>query len=148
MNRVVTMRGFLIATLTAMAWTSAAVAQDAPVTTAPPAPASANTAEAPVMNCSTGPLEKTYGGEPWLVVGCDDGKTLTFVAANGNPSAPFVIKMTPKDDSYALTGDGTGDATAAKAAFAEIQALSEGEVEVLFEEVREAGVKADAAKKQ
>ncbi len=151
MNGILTMRGLLIGALATMTLTAAtaAASQDAPVATAAPAAQQAPAkGEAAPMNCSTGPLERTYGGASWLVVGCDDGKTLTFVAADGNPSVPFVIKMAPKDDSYSLTGDGTGDAASAKAAFAEIQALSEGEVELLFEEVREAGAKADAAKRQ
>jgi hypothetical protein len=140
------------AVLSAPAVASATV-QDAPVTTSAPAPAAdakaaAKTDEAPKLNCATGPIQKTFGGQPWLVVGCDDGKTLTFVAAQGNPSAPFVILMSPKDDGYALTGDGEGDEAAAKAAFADIQALSAGEVGLLFEELRQAANKSDSPAKK
>jgi hypothetical protein len=74
--------------------------------------------------CATGPIEKTYGGTPWLVVSCSDGKSLVFVAKEGGPAAPFEFDLTFTGNDYDLAGHGKGDRKYTDAAYAELQKLT------------------------
>ena len=86
-------------------------------------PAFAVDANAPEQ-CITGPVEKTYGGTPWLVVSCSDGKSLVFVAKEGGKAAPFEFDLTFTGNDYDLTGHGKGDRKFTDAAYADLQKLT------------------------
>ncbi len=78
--------------------------------------------------CITGPIEKTYGGTPWLVVSCSDGKSLVFVAKDGSNAAPFEFDLTFTGNDYDLAGHGKGDPKFAGAAYADLQKLTAKDV--------------------
>lgn len=78
--------------------------------------------------CITGPIEKTYGGTPWLVASCSDGKSLVFVAKEGSKAAPFEFDLTFTGDDYDLAGHGKGDRKSTDAAYADLQKLSAKDV--------------------
>ena len=101
------MRRLALATLLALAGT--------PVLAAEPA--------APEQ-CITGPIEKSYGGTPWLVVSCSDGKSLVFVAKDGSKAAPFEFDLTFTGNDYDLAGHGKGDHKFTAAAYADLQKLT------------------------
>jgi len=89
--------------------------QNAPVGAAEPSPPE---------QCITGPIEKTYGGTPWLVVSCSDGKSLVFVAKEGSKAAPFEFDLTFTGNDYDLAGHGKGDRKLTAAAYADLQKLT------------------------
>jgi hypothetical protein len=98
-------------------------------------PAFAIDAKAPDQ-CATGPVEKTYGGTPWLVVSCSDGKSLVFVAKEGSKAAPFEFDLTFTGDGYDLTGHGKGERKFTDAAYADLQNMSAKDVLALIEETQ------------
>jgi len=86
-------------------------------------PALASEPNAPEQ-CITGPIEKSYGGTPWLVVSCSDGKSLVFVAKDGSKAAPFEFDLTFTGNDYDLAGHGKGDHKFTAAAYADLQKLT------------------------
>jgi len=86
--------------------------------------------------CITGPVEKNYGGTPWLVVSCSDGKSLVFVAKEGSKAAPFEFDLTFTGDGYDLGGRGKGDQKFAGAAYADLQKLTGKDVLALLNETK------------
>ncbi|HEX4105513.1 MAG TPA: hypothetical protein VHX92_04715 [Rhizomicrobium sp.] len=89
-------------------------------------------AEAAQLDCNTGPVTKTYGGVPWLVYACNDGRSLTFVSAPGNSAMPFYFLLGWKDGKYQLSGEGTGDRTVTDAASRQISALGPADISRLL----------------
>jgi hypothetical protein len=87
------------------------------------APALAAEPAAPEQ-CITGPIEKSYGGTPWLVVSCSDGKSLVFVAKEGSKAAPFEFDLTFTGNDYDLAGHGKGNSKLTAAAYADLQKLT------------------------
>jgi hypothetical protein len=86
--------------------------------------------------CETGPVSKTYGSNAWLVYSCDDAKSIAIVSAQGNPAMPFYFILHPKDGTYQLEGEGTGDKAATDAAARELQRLSTADISALINETR------------
>ena len=86
--------------------------------------------------CAAGPIEKTYGGTPWLVASCSDGKSLVFVAKEGSKAAPFEFDLTYTGDGYDLAGHGKGDRKATDATYAELQKLTAAQVNALIAETQ------------
>jgi|3_EtaG_2_1085321.scaffolds.fasta_scaffold34398_3 hypothetical protein len=87
------------------------------------------------MDCSIGRLEKVFGGNPWVVHGCADGKSVVVVADQGNPAQPFFFLLFPEGSQYRLYGEGTGDRAHTKPAYDELAAaLSEAFVSALHAE--------------
>jgi len=82
--------------------------------------------------CITGPIEKSYGGTPWLVVSCSDGKSLVFVAKEGSKAAPFEFDLTFTGSDYDLAGHGKGDRKLTAAAYADLQKLTGKDVLALL----------------
>jgi len=89
----------------------------------PAAPALALDPQTPEQ-CITGPIEKSYGGTPWLVVSCSDGKSLVFVAKEGSKAAPFEFDLTFTGNDYDLAGHGKGDSKLTAAAYGDLQKLT------------------------
>jgi hypothetical protein len=96
-------------------------------------------AKPPALKCEVGPVKKTYGSTPWLVYGCDDGKSLIVVTAEGSAAMPFVFIFTSVDGSLRLSGEGNGDKSLTDAAFAELSKLNAGDIENLIRETKVAG---------
>jgi hypothetical protein len=83
--------------------------------------------------CATGPVEKSYGGTPWLVASCSDGKSLVFVAKAGSKAAPFEFDLTYTGDGYDLTGHGDGDRKSTDAAYADLQKIKAADILALIQ---------------
>lgn len=90
-----------------------------------------------VMACDVGPLLKSYGRTEWLVYSCKDGRSVVVVAAPGNPAMPFFFMLSPEDDGIRLYGEGNGNKSATKAAFDELELLTELDVAKLVLESKE-----------
>jgi hypothetical protein len=114
-----------------MVWTAAALAMILAST-----PAAEAASGHPAQRCATGPVTKTYGGSPWLVYSCSDGKTLVFVSPPGSPSSPFYFELGPTDGGYHLYGEGTGNKTATDAAAHDLSALAPDRIAGLIAETR------------
>ena len=84
------------------------------------------------LHCATGPVTRSYGGAPWLVHSCTDGKSLVFTAAHGNPAAPFEFDLTYTGRGYDLDGKGTGKGQATDAAYADLQKLKGADIRALI----------------
>ncbi len=83
----------------------------------------------PPLSCEVGPISKTYGGTPWLLYSCADGKTLVIVSDKGSPAMPFYFVFVPgSDGGYGLTGEGTGAKAATDAAFRDLGKLDAGDI--------------------
>ena len=86
--------------------------------------------------CATGPIEKTYGGTPWLVASCSDGKSLVFVAKEGSKAAPFEFDLTYAGDGYDLAGHGKGDRKFTDAAYVDLQKIRVADILALIKETQ------------
>jgi hypothetical protein len=84
-------------------------------------------AEQPPLQCTAGPIKKTYGNTPWLVYGCDDGQSIVIVTAPGSPAAPFYFMFSEGH----LRGEGTGNKAATDAAYNELQRLTDADIKAL-----------------
>ena len=84
-------------------------------------PAGAQTAP---MDCTAGPVIKTFGGSQWTVNSCSDGRTVVLMATNDSPAFCCFIKIEPLTEDYNINGRGKGDKQATNAAMDELAALS------------------------
>ncbi|MCR6496753.1 hypothetical protein LJB71_11395 [Thermomonas sp. S9] len=103
------------------------------------APALAAEERPPPLNCEAGPAKKTYGGNPWPVYACDDGRSAVVVADQGNPAMPlyFIFYVKP-DGAVRLYGEGTGAKSATQPAFDDLSKLDQAAVAALVAEARAA----------
>jgi hypothetical protein len=100
-------------------------------------PATVNAQSTSKLECKAGPITRTYGGSDWQLYSCNDGLSLAFKPAEGNPAAPAYFVITPQDDGhYHLVGKGKGDAMATNDAVKDIQALSKENVAQLIAATR------------
>jgi hypothetical protein len=76
------------------------------------------------LDCSHGPVTKSFGNSDWLTYSCSDGKTVVLVSAPGSPASPFVFTIFPLDGVYRVTGQGTGPRLATDPAYAALSKLS------------------------
>ena len=83
------------------------------------------------LQCDVGPVQKSYGGTPWLVYGCRDSQSLVFVTAPQSPAAPFYFFLAPQESSFRLSGEGTGNRALTDAAYNELKALGADEIAAL-----------------
>lgn len=93
-------------------------------------------AQQPRLDCSSGPLTRTYGATPWLVYGCSDGKSVVVVTDGASRAAPFYFMFFPKDGKYQLVGEGTGSKPLTDRAHAELVRLTEQDIAQLVSEAR------------
>ena len=96
-----------------------------------PLPASAQTAP---MDCTVGPVIKTFGGSKWVVNSCADGRTVILMATNDSPAFPCFIKIAPSTEGYDINGRGKGDRQATNAAMDELGALSGADIHAMIDE--------------
>lgn len=88
------------------------------------------------LQCDTGPVNKTYGKTQWMVYSCADGRTLVIHSVSGSLAAPFYFMFHPKDGTYHLYGEGTGNKRATDAAYHEIKLLSAKQIAALIQETK------------
>jgi hypothetical protein len=91
-----------------------------------PLPAGAQTA---AMDCTVGPVIKTFGGSKWVVNSWSDRRTVVLMATNDSPAFPCFIKIEPLTEGYNINGRGKGDKQATNAAMDELAALSVADIE-------------------
>src|SRR5689334_22220625 len=84
------------------------------------------------LKCFNGPIAEDYGHVPWLVYGCDDGKSLVIVSGRGNPAVPFYFMVTIETGSLHIRGEGSGSKGASDAALADIKKLDERDIQSLI----------------
>lgn len=83
------------------------------------------------LDCSNGPVAKSFGGSPWLVFGCSDGTSLVVVSTEENRSHPFFFKLFLKDGKRYVVAEGGGTKPVTAAAYAELEKLSEADITAL-----------------
>jgi hypothetical protein len=89
------------------------------------------------MECTVGPITKSFGGSKWLVSSCSDGRTITLMAMNDSPAFPCFIVIAPSPEGYAIDGRGKGDQQATTAAMDELGALSVADIHALIAETKQ-----------
>lgn len=92
--------------------------------------------EKPALQCEVGPLQKTFGGNPWLVYGCSDGATLVVTSAPNSPANPFYFIIYPENGGYGMHGEGTGAKSATAAAFEDLKRLTPEDLTALTAEAK------------
>jgi hypothetical protein len=98
-----------------------------------PLPAAAQTAP---MDCTVGPVIKTFGGSKWVVNSCADGAVI-LMAMNDGPAFPCFIKIAPSTEGYDINGRGKGDRQATNAAMDELGALSVADIHAMIDETKQ-----------
>ncbi len=99
-------------------------------------------AEQPALQCNIGPATKQFGGNDWIVYGCEDGHSVVVTAGPPNPAAPFVFIVTPDGQGgIELHGEGTGAKSATKPAYDCLAAMTSSDLAALFQQARQAGGK-------
>lgn len=88
----------------------------------------------PKLDCGRGPATKSFGGAPWLIYACSDGRSIVLVSAPESPASPFYFMFNPNSTGHRLIGEGTGDKTVTDNAYKELKALSETDIRLLFAE--------------
>ena len=88
------------------------------------------------LKCDVGPIQKSYGGTPWLVYSCRDSQALVFVTAPQSPAAPFYFFLYPNGLTFRLTGEGTGNQTLTDAAYNELKSLQADEITALISQTQ------------
>lgn len=101
-------------------------------------PASGASDAAPELDCSTGPVAKTYGGSDWWVYSCSDGLSVVVLSAQGSPAAPFYFMLQPTAGEIRLTGEGTGAKSATQPAYEALVQLSASDIAALVVETKQA----------
>jgi hypothetical protein len=88
------------------------------------------------LKCDIGPVTKIYGTTQWLVYSCTDNRTLVIISALGNPGTPFYFMLSPHENGYQLSGEGTGRKDVTDAAFNELKELSGTDIVALIEQTK------------
>jgi hypothetical protein len=86
------------------------------------------------LNCTQGPITKSFGNSNWLAYSCSDGKTVALVSAPGNLAMPFLFTLFPRDGVYYVSGEGTGPKSATDPAHAELSKLSAPDIQAIIKE--------------
>jgi hypothetical protein len=91
----------------------------------------------PRLECAHGPIERGYGGNPWLVYGCSDDKSIVFVSPPSSSASPFYFFLAFVDGTYRLRGEGTGDERATSAAYEELRELTATDISSILSAIGE-----------
>lgn len=90
------------------------------------------------LRCDIGPVHRAFGGAPWLVYSCEDGKSLAVITEVGSIAAPFVFILAWRDGGYRISGEGNGSEAASNAAGRDLEALTAADIATLIAETRAA----------
>lgn len=90
----------------------------------------------PALDCSVGPLARSFGGQPWLVYSCADRKSIVVASAPGNPASPFYFHVRPAQGGFDVAGQGSGSTEATAAAFEDLKALGESDITAIIAATR------------
>jgi len=90
----------------------------------------------PQMKCEVGPINRMFGGTPWLVYSCDDQSSMVVVSAPGNPAMPFYFFLKIDSGAYKIIGEGAGVKSKSDAAARDIQKLQQPDFAALLAETR------------
>ena len=97
-------------------------------------------AQAP-LDCSSGPLTRSFGSTPWLVYACSDNKSVVVFSAPGSPAAPFYFMFFQKEGKYVVVGEGTGPKSVTDRAHAELVRMTESEIQALLNSAKQVAKK-------
>ena len=89
-------------------------------------------ATSPALKCDQGPANRTFGKSPWLVYGCNDGRSVVVVTAPGSPAMPFYFMFSFSAGAYHLVGEGTGSKVVTDAAYRELSKLTNPQIRLLY----------------
>ncbi len=87
--------------------------------------------EKPQLVCETGPSKEIFGETDWLVYGCNEQEFLVVVSAPDNPATPFIFFLKRDASDIQISGEGTGNKEATRAALAELRSLTRADFKKL-----------------
>jgi hypothetical protein len=118
---------------------SAAILMSLACSTALCEPPAGSHSKPPAMQCFFGPVPRTFGGAPWLVYACDDGKSLVVVTDQHNAASPFYFVISPHGDAFSVNGEGNGSKVVSDAAGDELTKMSVAQVAELWAQAKTVG---------
>jgi len=83
------------------------------------------------LDCSDGPLLRTFAGQQWNVFSCSDRNQMVVFALKTNPAYLSYILLRHRNGKLETYSEGNGDEKIRKAAQQEIERLSDEEVSAL-----------------
>lgn len=86
------------------------------------------------LQCTAGPIQRSFGGTEWLTYGCADERTLIVVSAPGNPAMPFVFTLSKAEGGVRISGEGNGDRRATAPAFEDLKKVSSENLDQMLRE--------------
>lgn len=89
-------------------------------------------AAAPRLDCTNGPVARTFGSEPWLVFACSDGTSMVVVSDKGNKSHPSYFMLYLKGGKRFVVAEGSGSKAVTAAAYQELEKLSETDIATII----------------
>lgn len=82
--------------------------------------------------CNYGPIKRTFGGGPWKILGCSDGKTLVLTSASSISNFPFRYIITFEKGRTLVDGRGQpGEGTDVALATVQLRQLTADEFDAL-----------------
>jgi hypothetical protein len=83
------------------------------------------------LECTRGDLSKVYGNLQWQLRGCSDGQSVIVMSVAGNAADPYFFLLRPAGDKITVAAQGSGDASAAAPARAELERMQARDLAVL-----------------
>jgi hypothetical protein len=98
------------------------------------------------ITCNYGPIERMFGGGPWKVLGCSDGKTLVLTSANSTSTFPFRYIITFEKGRSLVDGRGQpGEGTDVAIATEQLRQLTADEFAALMKATKSLPKKASGS---
>lgn len=91
------------------------------------------------LSCTAGPIERRFGGVPWLVFGCSDHQSMAVVSTPEGVDGSFYFIVNSDSGTTNVTGEGTGSKQVTDAASAELHKLSAEDIRGLIVEAEGKG---------
>src|SRR5688572_13357719 len=96
------------------------------------------------ITCNDGPIERTFGGGPWKILSCSDGKTLVLTSANSTSTFPFRYIITFEKGRSLVDGRGQpGEGTDVARATEQLRQLNADEFAALIKATKSLSKKPD-----
>lgn len=90
----------------------------------------------PALDCSVGPLQRSFGGQPWLVYSCADRASIVIASAPDSPASPYYFHVRPAKGGYDISGQGSGSQEAAAAALQDLKVLGDPDIKAIIAATR------------
>jgi hypothetical protein len=91
------------------------------------------------ITCKAGPLDRNFGGVPWLVFACSDHQSLLVISTPAGLDGSFYFIVKSDSGTTNVMGEGDGNKQLTDAANAELHKLSAEDIHGLLVEAEAKG---------